>query len=81
MMMYICAEREADWCLDLTAAKEMLPYFFCYRACQLCSRLLAFCGGNAKIMSGTIPKRRSCHASCPRALEWNLERYVEALLV
>ena len=28
MMMYICAEREADWCLHLTAAKEMLPYFF-----------------------------------------------------
>ena len=28
MMMYICAEKEADWCLYLTAAKEMLPYFF-----------------------------------------------------
>ena len=28
MMMYICAEREADWCLHLTAAKEMSPYFF-----------------------------------------------------
>ena len=27
-------------------------------------------------MSGTIPKRRTCHASCPRALEWYLERYV-----
>ena len=28
MMMYIGAEREADWCLHLTAVKEMLPYFF-----------------------------------------------------
>ena len=28
MMMYIRAEREADWCLHLTAVKEMLPYFF-----------------------------------------------------
>ena len=58
MMMYIRAEREADWCLHLTAVKEMLPYFFCCRACQLCSiwsLLLAYYGGNAKIMSGTIP--------------------------
>ena len=37
MMMLICAEREADWCLCLTAVKEMLPYLFCCRACQLCS--------------------------------------------
>ena len=30
MMVYIHAEkeREADWCLHLTAVKEMLPYFF-----------------------------------------------------
>ena len=28
MMMYIHAEREADWCLHLTAVKEMLLYFF-----------------------------------------------------
>ena len=28
MMIYIRAEREADWCLHLTAVKEMLPYFF-----------------------------------------------------
>ena len=35
-MMYICPEREADWCLYLSAAKEMLSYFFCCRACQLC---------------------------------------------
>ena len=28
MMMYICAEREADWCIHLTAVKEMLPYIF-----------------------------------------------------
>ena len=35
-MMYICAEREAGWCLHLSAAKEMLSYFFCCRACQLC---------------------------------------------
>ena len=28
MIMYICAERQADWCLHLTAAKKMLPYFF-----------------------------------------------------
>ena len=27
-------------------------------------------------MPGTIPKRRTCHASCPRALEWYLEWYV-----
>ena len=28
MMLYIRAEREADWCLHLTAVREMLPYFF-----------------------------------------------------
>ena len=28
MMMFIRAERAADWCLHLTAAKEMLPNFF-----------------------------------------------------
>ena len=79
MMMFICAERGADWCLHLTAAKEMLPYSFCCRACQLCliwSLLLVFYGGIPKNMSGTIPKRRMCHASCPRALDWYLERYV-----
>ena len=28
MMLYIRAEREADWCLHLSAVKAMLPYFF-----------------------------------------------------
>ena len=42
MMMYICAEREADWCLHLTAAKEMLPYFFAAELSSIWSKLLAF---------------------------------------
>ena len=28
MMVYIRAEREADWCLHLAAYRQMLPYFF-----------------------------------------------------
>ena len=68
MMMYIRAERAADWCLQLTEVKKMLPYFF-----AIWSLLLAYYGGNAKIMSGTIPRRRTCHALCPRALEWYLD--------
>ena len=28
MMMYIRTESETDFCLHLTAVKEMLPYFF-----------------------------------------------------
>ena len=75
MMMYICAEREADWCLDLTAPKGMLPYFFATWHVNYARYGLDYLRSIE-----AMPKRRSCHASCPRALEWNLERYIEALL-
>ena len=75
MMMYIRAERDAYWCLHLTVVKEMLPCFFSAEHVNYAQfglyylLLLAYYKGNAKIMSVTIHKRRTCLASCLRALE------------
>ena len=44
IVLFVRAEREAQWKLHLYAVEQMLPYYFCCWSCSLCPirKLLSF---------------------------------------